>query len=235
MKSKLAPFLFFVVGLLVFLVSGADAQNISNEIIKRMDAYNNNLAALTAELKLTKVNKQLGDVTEIDYGSLKYVPDKKSKNEKKPYMRIDFRKPERSISIRNGKYYMYQTGSNQAYIGPTSSVKGRTGGGGPLSFLAMTREELKTNFSFEYLREEVVQNSKKELTWHLRLTPKGVANYQYAEIWVTKDGLPVQTMIVEKNGDSSTILLTTHNDRAKIDLSTMAIQIPKTVTIHEEK
>ena len=224
----------FTIGYLFCLLSNMSAQNITNEVIKRMDAYNNNLAALTAEITMVKVNNQLG-YNEIEYGSLKYVPDKKNKKAKKPYLRIDFKKPERFFSIRNGKYYMYQPGTNQAYIGPTSSAKGRTGGGGPLAFLAMTREELKNNYNYEYLNESTVQNSKKDLTWHLKLTPKGAAKYKYAELWVTKDGLPVQTMIVETNGDTNTILLTKHDDRARIDLGTMAIKIPKDVNVHEEK
>jgi outer membrane lipoprotein-sorting protein len=214
--------------------SRSSAQNIPNEVIKRMDAYSSSLSALTADITMVKINKQLGGVAETDYGVLKYVPDKKSKKEKKPFVRIDFKKPERYFSIQDGRYYIYQPGTKQAYTGLTSSVKGQTGAGGPLAFLGMNRAELKQNYTFQYLDDARVQNSKKELTWHLRLTPVAAAKYQYAEVWVTKDGLPVQTMIVEKNGDSTTVLLTAHDDQAKIDLSTMGFKFPKDATVHRE-
>ena len=171
-----------------------------------------------------------------EYGELKYAPDKSGEKEKRPAVRIDFKKPERYISIAKGKYSIYQPLTNQAYTGPTSSVKGQTqGGAGMLSFMSMNSGELKKNYKFEYLGEATVKNSKNELTWHLRLTPLIPAKYKYAEIWVTKDGLPVQTMIVAINKDSTTMLMTSHNDRATINLDTIPIIIPRTANIHVEK
>jgi len=45
-------------------------------------------------------------------------------------------------------------------------------------------------------------------TIHLTLVPKGKASYKYAEVWIDGGGMPVQTKIVEKNDDSTTMRLT---------------------------
>jgi outer membrane lipoprotein-sorting protein len=210
------------------------AGQLTNEILSRMDGYNARLSALTAKIKMDKVNNQLGGITETEFGELRYVPDKQNKKERKPLVLINFKKPERHFLIRDGQYFIYQPGTNQAYTGRTSSVKGQTNEAGPLSFLSMSREDLKRNFKHEFLGEATVQSSKKDRTIHLRLRPTGSAKYKYAEIWVTKDGLPIQTMIVDGNGDSTTILLTEHDDRAKIDRGIFTINIPKGANVHKE-
>ena len=193
------------------------------------------MSALTANITVVSIDANFGP-SPAEYGELKYAPDKSGEKEKRPAVRIDFKKPERYISIAKGKYSIYQPLTNQAYTGPTSSVKGQTqGGAGMLSFMSMNSGELKKNYKFEYLGEATVKNSKNELTWHLRLTPLIPAKYKYAEIWVTKDGLPVQTMIVAINKDSTTMLMTSHNDRATINLDTIPIIIPRTADIHVEK
>jgi len=213
----------------------AGQADITNQIIARMDAYNKSLSALTANITVVSIDANFGP-SPAEYGELKYAPDKSGEKEKRPAVRIDFKKPERYISIAKGKYSIYQPLTNQAYTGPTSSVKGQTqGGAGMLSFMSMNSGEMKKNYKFEYLGEATVKNSKNELTWHLRLTPLIPAKYKYAEIWVTKDGLPVQTMIVAINKDSTTMLMTSHNDRATINLDTIPIIIPRTANIHVEK
>jgi hypothetical protein len=238
-KSSCRKFVvLFTIGFIYFTRSASEASGqaaIINQIIARMDAYNKSLSALTANITVVSIDANFGP-SPAEYGELKYAPDKSDNKEKRPSVRIDFKKPERYISIAKGKYSIYQPLTNQAYTGPTSSVKGQTqGGAGMLSFMSMNSDELKKNYKFEYLDEATVRNSKNELTWHLRLTPLIPAKYKYAEIWVTKDGLPVQTMIVAVNKDSTTMLMTSHNDRAKINLDTIPIVIPRTANIHVEK
>jgi hypothetical protein len=41
----------------------------------------------------------------------------------------------------------------------------------------------------------------------LQLTPKVAADYKLADLWIDKDGMPVQGMRTEKNGDTRTVLL----------------------------
>ena len=42
----------------------------------------------------------------------------------------------------------------------------------------------------------------------MKVTPKTTANYKYIELWIDKEGMPVQTKMVEKNDDSTTVRLT---------------------------
>ena len=44
-------------------------------------------------------------------------------------------------------------------------------------------------------------------TTHFTAVPKTAASYKYIEIWVDDSGMPVQTKMVEKNDDSTTLRL----------------------------
>ncbi|HYX27530.1 MAG TPA: outer-membrane lipoprotein carrier protein LolA, partial [Pyrinomonadaceae bacterium] len=44
-------------------------------------------------------------------------------------------------------------------------------------------------------------------TQHMKVTPKTAASYKYIELWIDKEGMPVQTKMVEKNDDSTTVRL----------------------------
>jgi outer membrane lipoprotein-sorting protein len=45
-------------------------------------------------------------------------------------------------------------------------------------------------------------------TTHFKAVPKNGASYNYIEVWVDSSGMPVQTKMVEKNNDSTTVRLT---------------------------
>ena len=46
--------------------------------------------------------------------------------------------------------------------------------------------------------------------------PRGNASFKYAEIWVDSSGMPVQTKIVEKNDDATTVRLSNLERNVKI-------------------
>ena len=79
----------------------------------------------------------------------------------------------------------------------------------------MSRQQLEARF-------EPLQDVREDTLWggvstiHLTLVPKGNASYKYAEIWVDNAGMPVQTKIVEKNGDATTMRLSAMERNAKI-------------------
>ena len=58
-----------------------------------------------------------------------------------------------------------------------------------------------------------LQDVRDETLWggvsatHFKATPKAAASYKYIEVWVDKEGMPVQTKMVEKNDDSTTVRL----------------------------
>ena len=84
-----------------------------------------------------------------------------------------------------------------------------------MEMIYMSRQQLETRF-------QPVQDVREETLWgnistiHLKLVPKGNASFKYAEIWVDRSGMPVQTKIVEKNDDATTMRLTGLEKNAKI-------------------
>jgi outer membrane lipoprotein-sorting protein len=65
----------------------------------------------------------------------------------------------------------------------------------------------------------------------LTLVPKGNAGYKYAEVWIDSGGMPVQTKIVEKNDDSTTMRLTSLEKNHKINSSDFDVKLDSNVKI----
>ncbi len=79
----------------------------------------------------------------------------------------------------------------------------------------MSRQQLESRFQpLQDVREESLWGGVS--TIHLTLVPKGNASYKYAEIWIDSSGMPIQTKIVEKNDDATTMRLTGLEKNIKI-------------------
>ena len=79
--------------------------------------------------------------------------------------------------------------------------------GDVLALMNMSATQLRTRFGdFQDQREETLWGGV--WTQHFRVTPKSAASYKYIEVWIDKEGMPVQTKMVEKNDDSTTVRLT---------------------------
>jgi outer membrane lipoprotein-sorting protein len=61
--------------------------------------------------------------------------------------------------------------------------------------------------------------------------PKGNASYKYAEIWVDSAGMPVQTKIVEKNDDATTMRLSSLERNLKISGDEFKVALDSSVKI----
>ncbi|PYT00308.1 MAG: hypothetical protein DMF63_06965 [Acidobacteria bacterium] len=206
--------------------SQVSAQGVLKEILKRMDDNNKSLVSLKSNIKMNKVNAQLGenDVTE---GDLSYLP---GKSEKQIYVRIDWTKPiAESLAIANGKYVLYRPKTKQAIVGNVDSAKGNSKSGGALAFMTMSKAQLSANYDVKYAGEETVASGGK--TWHLVLTPKAGTTYKSADLWVNTDGMPVQAKIVEKNNDTTTVLLSNVRRNATISAAVFKISPPKGTNI----
>jgi outer membrane lipoprotein-sorting protein len=182
--------------------SAVSAQNVLREILQRMDNNNRSLVSLKSSIKMNKVNSQLGE-NDLTEGSLSYLP---GKSEKQIYVRIDWTKPvEEYLSIANGKYVLFRPKAKQAIRGTVDSAKGNSKSGGALAFMTMSKAQLSANYAVAYAGEETVSGGGK--TWHLVLTPKTTTSYKSADLWVDTNGMPVQAKIVERNNDTTTVLL----------------------------
>jgi outer membrane lipoprotein-sorting protein len=218
---------FSLVAMTLAIVFGAVSVTESNaqinEIYNRMDAHYKALQSLEANVKMEKYNAQLGE-TDISIGVVKYIP--KSQNGKM-YVRLDWTKPvEEQMAVIGDNYRLYRPRLNQVYEGKTSSAKNNAKVGGALNFMSMSKAELKNNYDPTYLGEENVNGVP---TVHLKLIPKTASNYSEAHIWVDGNGMPIMAKVIEKNKDSTAILLSNLKKNVAIKDGAFIINYPKNI------
>lgn len=179
-----------------------NAQTNINEILKRMDEHQKALSSLKANVIMDKYNAQL-DEHDIYEGSAMYVKIK----EREANVRIDWVKPQQeSLSVVNKQYVLFRPRLKQAIVGNTDDAqKKNTQGADSFSFLKMSKEQLRANYTVKYLGEEQVKGGIP--TWHLELTPKTAKSYKSVDVWVDGNGMVLQTKVNETNGDSTTLNL----------------------------
>jgi outer membrane lipoprotein-sorting protein len=183
-------------------VSETSAQGPLGQILTRMDSHNKALKTLTAGVEMVKHNPQL-NVSDTTIGTTKYISKVVNGT---MYVRIDWTKPvEEQISVIGDSYELYRPRLQQVIVGKTQKAKNSASVGGALSFMSMSKDQLKANYNVIYLGEEQIKGGTK--TWHLQLTPKTGTTYKSAELWVDGDGMPVQAKVIEQNDDSTTVLL----------------------------
>jgi outer membrane lipoprotein-sorting protein len=207
---------------LVFVSVAATETNAQiNEILKRMDTYYAKLQALRSDIKMIKYNDNLKVTEDSDIyeGKMMYLPAKG----RNAYVRIDWSKPVETFSVVDKKYVIYRPRLKQALTGNVDNAKGSAGANNPLSFINMSKQQLKANFDIKYLGEETATGAT---TWHLELTPKKGAKYKKSDIWVNKNGLPIQIKITESSNDSTTVQLTSINDSGKINPADFKVNLP---------
>ena len=213
----------------VILVSSAageaSAQGVLGEILKRMDMYNKSLQSLQADVTMVKYNSQLG-IPDTSVGSTSYLP----KAGKRPmYVRIDWTKPvQEQMAVIGDSYELFRPRLNQVIEGKVDKAKNNAAAGGALGFMNMGRDQLKANYNIEFVAEENLKDGT--LTWHLLLTPKSPTSYKSADLWVDKNGTPRQARILEKNNDSTTVLLENIKKNLTLNASIFKLNYPKNAT-----
>ncbi len=216
----MASALMFVFGALSVTESKAQG-GIPNEILKRMEAHRQSLTSLQASVLMAKYNAQLQE-TDTTEGTTMYLPAKG----RDALVRIDWTRPvQETLSVVNKQYVLYRPRLNQAIVGKVDQKSKNTKGTNALAFMSMSKEQLNANYNVQYLGQESVSGNVQ--TWHLKLSPKAAAEYQYAEIWVDGNGMPVQAKVVETNNDSTTVLLSNLQKNVKIDASKFKVNLPK--------
>ncbi len=195
------------------------AQNIG-DVLRLMENHNKALITLRADVKMEKFNSQLEEADTYE-GKTIYLVQRGAK----PYVRIDWSKPaEESLAVIKGQYILYRPRLKQVMTGSVDSAKGSPGVNSPLSFINMSRAELKENFIIKYFGQETAAGIS---TWHLELTPKKGNSFKKADIWVDGNGMPIQMKITEKNNDTTTVVLSKLDKNSTIDVSVFKINYPK--------
>lgn len=220
-----AAALMFVFG---FFAAGSASAQLSpvQQIMNTMDTHNKSLTSLQADVKMVKHNPQL-DASDTTSGTMMYLP--KSTGRGKIYARIDWTQPlKESVAVIGNEYTLYNQHRKQVIKGKTDSTKTNAKAGGVLSFMSMSKAELKANYNVEYAGQENVSGGTP--TWHLVLTPKKATTYKVADLWVDGNGMPVQAKVTENNGDSTTVLVSNMKKNVKLNAKVFTIDYdPKAV------
>ncbi len=196
-----------------------------NKFLSRMEAHRKRLVTLKAKIEMAKYNSQLDSDDDLTEGKIIYVA---GKSEREIYVRLDWIKPEESLSIVKDAYTLYRPRLKQVYIGKVDKAKNSAKAGNALSFMNMSSAQLKKNFTFTLLSEnERVKNGTS--TVHIELTPKIKTNYKTAEVWIDTDGMPIQIKVTEHNNDSTTILLSNLVKNEQIDVKVLTVEYPSTI------
>jgi outer membrane lipoprotein-sorting protein len=195
-----------------------------SSVLNRMERNRQSLKSLRAGISMEKYNAQLRDAEKYN-GTVVYLPS----SGREAAVRIEWRSPQHEIlAAINGKYTLCRPRLNMCYVG--NSKSNRNTAGGILEMMYMSRKQLEDRF-------QPVQDVREETLWggtstiHLTLVPKGNASFKYAEIWVDSSGMPVQTKIVEKNDDATTMRLTGMEKNAKISGDEFRFKIDSNVRI----
>jgi len=167
-----------------------------------MEKNQRSLKSLRANIAMEKYNAQLHDKDNYR-GVLLYIPGAGRSG----YVKLEWTSPQHEIlTVANGPYCLYRPRLNQAICGTTGSMPRGTNND-VLKLMNMSSTQLRSEFGpFQDVTEETLWGGVH--TTHFRVVPKGPASYKHIEAWVDDSGMLVQTKMVEKNDDSTTVRLT---------------------------
>ena len=219
-----------IISALVFVypaaTSGQGAGLVSS-VLSRMEKNRATLKSLRAGISMVKYNSQLG-VEDKYNGVVIYLPS----GGRQAAVRIDWSSPRREVlAVNNNKYTIFRPALNVAYTGDARRMgeKGKSASG-LMEMMNMSRQQLEARFQpVKDVREETLWGGVS--TIHLTLVPRGNAGYKYAEVWIDNSGMPVQTKIVEKNDDSTTVRLTGLEKNQKLNSGDFDIKLDSNVKI----
>lgn len=196
-----------------------------NNFLRRMENHRKLLVTLKGKIEMAKYNSQLESDDDIIEGKIIYVA---GKSEREIYVRLDWIKPEESLSIVKDEYTLYRPRLKQVYVGKVNKAKNSAKAGNVLSFMNMSNAQLRKNYNFTLLSEnEKVKTGA--ITVHIELTPKIKTSYKAAEVWIDTDGMPIQIKVIEHNNDSTTVLLSNLVKNEQIDGKSLTVQYPSNI------
>ena len=227
MKRFLTPILalaLLVVALVAVPLPRTDAQaGLVSSLYTRMQRNQQTLKSLSADISMDKYNSQIRDSDKF-YGTVQYIPV----GGKSAFVRLEWTKPQHEIlAVANGAYILYRPRLNMAYVGTTNSIKNGKDSD-VLALLNMSTSQLRARFGdLQDVRDENLWGGVA--TTHFKAVPKNAASYNYIEVWVDASGMPVQTKMVEKNNDSTTVRLTNVAKNQTIDKGIFELKLDSSV------
>ena len=180
------------------ITARAQSAGLVSSVLNRLEKNRASLKSLRAGISMQKYNSQLRSEEKFD-GVVLYMPG----SGRNASVRLEWRNPAHEIlSVMDGKYKLLRVRQKTMYTG----TKTPGSASGIMDMMYMSRQQLETKF-------QPVRDVREETLWggivaiHLTLVPKGNASYKYAVVWIDGGGMPIQTKIVEKNDDSTTMRL----------------------------
>lgn len=197
--------------------NAAQGAGLVSSVFNRLERNKRDLKSLRANVIIQKVDPRFGE--EMSYGSVHYVPGQG----REANVLLEITRPRQEIlAVKAGKYVLYKPKMKMAYTG--SSKKVPSSNGSLLSFVFNSSSaQLKTNFVSEPGGEGMIEGAHVIL---LKLTPKSGADFKFAEIWVDDSGMPVQTRVTERNGDTTLVRLTGIQKNVQVPDSTFDLKLP---------
>jgi len=194
-----------------------------NQILDRMDLHNRNLTSLQATVTMIKYNAQIDETDPVYRGKVWYTPGK-AKN--RANIRIEWTSPvNETLVVANGQYKLFRPKLRQGFEGNVDRARSNSAAAGPLAFLSMTRDQLRTNYTVRWIGPERV-DSGKIATTRIELTPKNREQYKRADLWIDSSGMPVQARIVANNNDTTTLTITNETKNRSIDSKIFNFKFP---------
>jgi len=204
--------------------TNAQSAGLVSSVLNRLEKNRENLKSLRAGINMEKYNSQLG-TSDRSTGIVLYLPG----SGKNASVRLEWKSPQHEIlAVQNGKYVLFRPRLGTAYTGTSS--KAPKSAGGIMDMMYMSRQQLEARFQpLQDVREETLWGGVS--TIHLTLVPKGNASYKYAEVWIDAGGMPVQSKIIEKNDDATTMRLISIEKNAKISPDEIPIKLDSNVKV----
>jgi outer membrane lipoprotein-sorting protein len=193
-------FTLVAVGPAATVADAAQGAGLVSSVLNRLEQNRRSLRSLRSGISMEKYNSQLHDSDKYT-GKVLYVPAAG----RNANVRIEWQSPQHEVfTVSNGAYTLCRPRLNTCYTGKTAAKQG-SNANSVLQFLSMSGAQLKAKFDVQDARDETVWPNISAV--HLTLVPKGAASFKYAEVWIDGSGMPVQSKVVEKNDDATTVRL----------------------------
>jgi len=222
-KSAMALVLLFAV-VLVNIPNTASAQNagVISAVLNKMESNYKDLKSLRSAISMEKWDNQIKRSDKVG-GWVLYLPAKG----RNANFRVDWTTPiKETLSVVDGQYLLCRYKLNTCYQGKNKDGAKQSGA---LSFLNMSTTQLKSSFDFKDAFNETLWGGIN--TTHFTLYPKTKTNYQYAEVWVDGNGMPIQSKVVEHNGDATTIRLLNVERNIPLNVDQLKLKIDSSIKV----
>ncbi|HEX8844073.1 MAG TPA: outer membrane lipoprotein carrier protein LolA [Pyrinomonadaceae bacterium] len=229
--KKLVP-LGLAVALLVAAVAvisptetHAQGPGFVSSLLNRMERNRQGMKSLRASVDMVKYNAQTRDEDRYS-GIVLYVPAAG----RNANVRVDWMSPAReTLSVANGQFMLCRPRLNMCYQGKAGSSKEGSKARSALEFLSMSKQQLAARYNVENLGEETLWGGV--VATHVKLVPKGAEKFKWAEAWIDANGMPIQTKVVEKNDDSTSVRLTNLQRNASFSFDEFVLKIDSSFKI----